>query len=54
MQSTLNEYYQAIKTMVNALFNMSVVSGVSFGYFIFSVAVFSLLIDYLFRKVVGR
>lgn len=54
MQSTLNQWYSAIQSIVSGMFNLEIVSGVSLGWFIVSVAVFAVIIDFLFRKVVDQ
>lgn len=52
MASALTQFYSAISSVVGGFFNLQIVSGVSFGWFIIGVAIFTLIINYLFRKVV--
>lgn len=52
MQNTLNEWYSTIKDVISGMFSLYIVDGVSFGWFLVTVAVFSVIIDFMFRKVI--
>lgn len=52
MQNTLDQWYNAIKSIVSGMFNLYIVEGVSFGWFLVTVVIFTIIIDILFRKVI--
>lgn len=54
MQNTLNQWYSAIQTFVSSLFNLYIVPGVSFGWFLITVTIFTVIIGFLFGKVVKK
>lgn len=53
MQGTLNSWYSAVQSIVLGMFGLQIVPGISFGAFLLAVAIFCVIIDYLFRKVVN-
>lgn len=53
MQSTLNEWYLLIQSVISGMFSIYIVDGVSLGWFLVTVAVFAIIIDILFRKVIS-
>lgn len=53
MQSTLNEWYLLIQSVISSMFSIYIVDGVSLGWFLVTVAVFAIIIDILFRKVIS-
>lgn len=51
MQDVVNGWLSMFYGLVNGLFTLEFVSGVSFGSFLLVVLIFGIMISFLFRKI---
>lgn len=51
MDSVINGWLSMFYGIVNALFTLEFVSGVSFGAFLLVVLIFGIMISFFFRKI---